>query len=244
MILGVIFDLGDTLVTQEPLLGGPSNLDGAAAVLPIIHEHSGGSLTAEDLALVLGETLHQAVVESYDSGLAQPDTESLVRDALEQLDCSLPRQDIPPLLDVYFQHHFERMEPLGEVIQTLTLARRLSLKLGLFANILWGAEILRDRLRRLGISGVMDSVVCSTEIGWMKPYPGAFREILRRMDMRPAEAVMVGDDVIADVAGAQRAGLKAIWKRMDAGSDPPEGIRPNQMIEDIRQLLPAVASLM
>ena len=244
MILGVIFDLGDTLVTQEPLLGGPSNLDGAAAVLPIIHEHSGASPTVEDLASMLGETLHQAVVESYNSGLAQPDTESLVHDVLEQLDCSLPPREIPGLLDIYFQHHFERMEPLGEVIQTLTLARALSLKLGLFANVLWGAEILRDRLHRLGISRFMDCVVCSTDIGWMKPHPGAFREILRRMDMRPAEAVMVGDDVFADVTGAQRVGLKAIWKRMDADSDPPTDVRPNQMIEDIRQLLPAVASLM
>ncbi|MCH7761270.1 hypothetical protein IIA15_07740 [candidate division TA06 bacterium] len=34
------------------------------------------------------------------------------------------------------------------------------------------------------------------------------------------------------------------WKRMDADSDPPTGVRPNQTIEDIRQLLPAVASLM
>jgi len=34
-IRGVIFDVGDTLLTQEPLVGSPSNLRGAAAIAPL-----------------------------------------------------------------------------------------------------------------------------------------------------------------------------------------------------------------
>ncbi len=244
MIRGVIFDLGDTLVTQEPLAGGDSNLDGATAILPLIREYSGGSPSAEELAAAIGEKLQGAIVSSYESSYSQPNAEALFHDVLSELECSLPREHVQTVLNNYFRRHYERMLPLTDVIETLTLAKGLALNLGILANVLWGPELLRDRLRRLGIAPLMSCVVFSCEIGWMKPFPGAYREILRRMDLRASEVVMVGDDPFVDIVGAQRAGLKAIWKRLDSNQAPPKGAKPNQTIEDIRQLLPAVVELM
>ena len=244
MIRGVIFDLGDTLVSQQPLAGGDSNLGGAAAILPLIQEFSGGSPSAEVLAAAIGEKLHAAIVASYESSYSQPDAEVLFHEVLDELDCSLPPERAPAILDNYFRGHYECMVPLAYVIDTLKLAKQMALNLGILANVLWGPEILRDRLRKVGIAGLMSCVVFSCEIGRMKPYPGAYREVLRRMDLHASEVVMVGDDPIVDVIGAQRAGLKAIWKRSDPNQAPPKEAKPNQSIEDIRQLLPAVAELM
>lgn len=243
MIRGVIFDLGDTLVTQEPLAGGDANLEAAAAILPLVEEYSGYSPSAEELAAAIGRKLQDAVVESYESNHSQPDTEALFHDVLDDLGCSLPREHARTVLDGYFRRYYESMAPLADVMETLTLARGLSLKLGVLANVLWGPELLRDRLRRLGIAPLISCMVLSCEIGWMKPFPGAYREVLQRMDLRPSEVVMVGDDPYVDVIGAQRAGLKAIWKRLDTSLAPPEGARPHQIIDSIRQLLPAVAEM-
>ena len=243
MIRGVIFDLGDTLVTQEPLVGGDSNLEAAAAVVPLVSEYSGYSPSAEELAAAIGRKLQNAVVESYESSYSQPDTEALFHDVLDDLRCSLPREHARRVLDGYFRRYYESMVPLVHVMETLALARGLALKLGILANVLWGPELLRDRLRRLGITPLINCMVLSFEIGWMKPFPGAYREVLQRMDLRPSEVVMVGDDPYVDVIGAQRAGLKAIWKRLDASRTLPEGARPNRIIQSIRQLLPAVAEM-
>ncbi len=243
MIRGVIFDLGDTLVAQEPLVGGDSHLNAAAAILPLVREYSENSPSAEDLAAAIGLKLQEAIVESYESSYSQPNTEALFHDVLDDLQCSLPPEHARTVLDSYFRRHYESMVPLAEVMETLVLARALPLKLGILANVLWGPEMLRDRLRRIGMARLMSCVVLSVEIGWMKPFPGAYREILRRMDLRPSEVVMVGDDPYVDVMGAQRAGLKAIWKRLDTGRAPPEGARPNQIIESISELLPAVAEM-
>jgi FMN phosphatase YigB (HAD superfamily) len=46
-----------------------------------------------------------------------------------------------------------------------------------------------------------------------KPAPDAFREALRRLEVRPAEAVYVGDDWEADIRGARQAGIRPIWIR-------------------------------
>lgn len=244
MIAGVIFDLGDTLVSQEPLAGSQASLEGAEAILPMIREHSNSSPAAAQIAATLGERFQAAMAEAYESSLAQPELEGLFAAAMAELDCSLPADQIPRALDRYFWAHYQRMRPVGEVIPTLTLARGLGLKLGLLANVLWGADLLRARLRSLGIANLMSAALFSSEIGWLKPFPGTYREILRRMGVEPAKAVMVGDDPLVDVIGAQRAGLRSIWKRPVPATPLPDGVRPNLVIEDIRQLLPAVAELM
>jgi phospholysine phosphohistidine inorganic pyrophosphate phosphatase len=46
-----------------------------------------------------------------------------------------------------------------------------------------------------------------------KPAPAFFQTALGALDCAPAEAVMIGDDVVADVGGAQQAGMRAILVR-------------------------------
>lgn len=43
-----------------------------------------------------------------------------------------------------------------------------------------------------------------------KPRRGGFRRLLREMDLRPEEAVMVGDTLFTDIWGAKRLGIYAI----------------------------------
>ncbi len=244
MILGIVFDLGDTLVTQESLAGSAACHEGAGAILPIVHEHGHWFPSQEQLAAALGESFHEAVVAAYDGDLAQPEAERVFLEALRELECELPPELARSTLDAYFQPFYDGMAPIGEIIPMLTFARSLGLRLGLLANILWGEDLLRERLARLGIANFMAATLLSSEIGWMKPYPTTFREIARRLGLEPAEVVMIGDDPVVDVLGARRAGLKAVWKRTDPDQEPAPGITAALVIDDIRQVLPAVAEMM
>jgi HAD superfamily phosphatase (TIGR01668 family) len=56
--------------------------------------------------------------------------------------------------------------------------------------------------------------------GWVrgrnKPSRAMFRQALDRYGCRPSEAVMIGDQLLTDVLGANRAGIDAVWvDRMD-----------------------------
>jgi putative hydrolase of the HAD superfamily len=63
----------------------------------------------------------------------------------------------------------------------------------------------------LGLGDVVALVSCSAETGYEKPHPQAYASVLDRL--RPPEAWMVGDNVVADVLGAEAAGIPAVLVR-------------------------------
>jgi putative hydrolase of the HAD superfamily len=66
-------------------------------------------------------------------------------------------------------------------------------------------------VRGLGLASVVATVSCSAETGYEKPHPKAFASVIDRL--RPAEAWMVGDNVVADVLGAEAVGISAVLVR-------------------------------
>ncbi len=70
---------------------------------------------------------------------------------------------------------------------------------------------LRQIVAWLGLEDVVGVVSCSAETGYEKPHAKAFAAVLEQV--RPAEAWMVGDNVVADVLGAEAVGLPAVLVR-------------------------------
>jgi len=62
----------------------------------------------------------------------------------------------------------------------------------------------------LGIGGELDHVIASAEVGAAKPDNAIFLEACRRLELPPGRVLHVGDTIIDDVEGAQRAGLRAV----------------------------------
>ncbi|HUI38551.1 MAG TPA: HAD family hydrolase, partial [Thermoplasmata archaeon] len=95
-----------------------------------------------------------------------------------------------------------------ETIEVLHALRTRRLSLGVISN---HTDDLLGILERHGIRPFFDHVTYSMEAGAEKPDPRIFELALRRSGCRPDEAVHVGDSWEADVLGARRAGLRAIW---------------------------------
>src|SRR4029079_13965159 len=70
---------------------------------------------------------------------------------------------------------------------------------------------LRQIVGALGLDDVVELVSWSAETGYEKPHAQAYASVLDRL--RPAEAWMVGDNVVADVLGAEAVGLPAVLVR-------------------------------
>jgi putative hydrolase of the HAD superfamily len=70
---------------------------------------------------------------------------------------------------------------------------------------------LRQLVAGLGLDELVATVSCSAETGYEKPHALAYASILDLL--RPAEAWMVGDNVGADVLGAEAVGLSAVLVR-------------------------------
>ena len=66
-------------------------------------------------------------------------------------------------------------------------------------------------VRRLGLADYFQFTLCAEELGIGKPDPHPFRQALRLGGALPEQAVHIGDHAEDDIAGAQQAGLRAVW---------------------------------
>lgn len=83
-------------------------------------------------------------------------------------------------------------------------------KVGLISNFTY-APVIYASLKKLGINQHFNSVVISQDCGWRKPHPKIFSDALKRLDVKPAEVVFVGDSPKEDIKGALEAGLKTVF---------------------------------
>lgn len=83
-----------------------------------------------------------------------------------------------------------------------------------------------EQLFRLGIVGLLDTVVTSQQVGAEKPSRQMFEFLLSSLSVQPCQAVMVGNDPIRDISGAASVGMPSILvtrysqgNQVTAGSD-------------------------
>ena len=93
-------------------------------------------------------------------------------------------------------------------------------------------------LRAIGLAHHFRASVSAPEFGVAKPDPAIFLAGCRQLGVAPLDAVYVGDDVLLDVQGAQRAGLKAVWmNRTDSSKHLEHGVMPDAIVRDFDELL-------
>ena len=95
-----------------------------------------------------------------------------------------------------------------ETVETLTALKTRGLRLGIISNF---DSRLFGLLEGLGIAHFFDPVVISTRAGYAKPAGEIFTQALAYHDLRPDEALHVGDSYSADIMGAQAAGLTPVF---------------------------------
>ncbi|WP_254768904.1 HAD family hydrolase [Salinilacihabitans rarus] len=78
----------------------------------------------------------------------------------------------------------------------------------------------RDKLATLGWERAFDAVLVTGELAAGKPDERAFAAVLDELSVASDEAVYVGDEVEADVAGATNAGMDAVQVLLPDGPGP------------------------
>jgi putative hydrolase of the HAD superfamily len=134
-----------------------------------------------------------------------------------------------------------RVEALPYVGDTLTQLRADWL-MGLATNAAASEEDeIWQALARVGLDRLLDKVYCYRTIGHKKPGREFFDYILHDLKLDRESVFLVGDDFEADVMGANRCGIRAVW--LNERSDE---IRMGEMyrtIHDLRDLPKALEEL-
>jgi putative hydrolase of the HAD superfamily len=79
----------------------------------------------------------------------------------------------------------------------------------------------RLKLDRCGLRPYVDALITSEDVGVTKPDARIFETALAAVGVTPAEAVMLGDSWLTDVAGARASGVRAVWLNR-AGAVAPD----------------------
>ena len=126
--------------------------------------------------------------------------------------------------------HFGMYDDVPDVLREI---RAAGLKIGLISN---SHRCLASFETHFELEGLFDVAVSSVEHGYMKPHRSIFEAALRAVQVRPAEAVMVGDSLTHDVDGARRLGMRGI---LVARSGAPPAAPPDvPVIQSLRELPP------
>ena len=104
-------------------------------------------------------------------------------------------------------------------------------------------RILRKILQSLGVLKFFNCTVFSDEVGYNKPNPLTFSQVLKLLRVQPKEAIHVGDLLENDIAGAKLAGMLSIWINRGKRGPSHKSIRPDYEINRLPQLLPILKKL-
>ena len=69
---------------------------------------------------------------------------------------------------------------------------------------------MRRALDQLGILGSFKYLIFSNEVGYAKPSPRIFRALLDEVGVEPQSVTHVGDNPVADIAGAGAIGMRTV----------------------------------
>jgi len=81
-------------------------------------------------------------------------------------------------------------------------------------------------LARCGIADLFDGHVSASSAGAAKPDPRIFAHLAALAGVPPWQVLHIGDDPVADVVGALRAGMQAVWLNREGKRWPDPQVPP------------------
>jgi len=189
MHAGVLFDLDETLVNRH------ASLTRYAASL----------WQAQRQNVALDEQQFIARFHAIDKGGRTPRKAFFERFTANVL---------PHVSAADFENHFfdgAWAEPtlFNDVVALLGSLRERDYRIGIISN---GSQRPQSaKIRNSPLRDLVDDVLISEACGLRKPDAAIFAAMAERLDLDVSRSWFVGDDPVADVVGAARAGYKAVW---------------------------------
>jgi FMN hydrolase / 5-amino-6-(5-phospho-D-ribitylamino)uracil phosphatase len=217
----VLFDLDDTLWPIAPVI-----LEAEQILFAWLHQHA-------------PRVAQRFTIES----LRQARLELLARQPAFQLDLGALRR---AGLIAAFEQAGEDAGKVEAAMAAFFAARNAVIP---YDDVLPGLLRLKGRVRigsvtngnadlqTIGLARHFDASVAAPSFGVAKPDPRIFQEACALLGVAPHEAVYVGDDLLLDVLGAQRAGLRAVWmNRIGKRNDMLDEVQPDAEASSLDEL--------
>jgi putative hydrolase of the HAD superfamily len=140
------------------------------------------------------------------------------------------------LADTYSGEKERAITLVPGALETLQSLKKGGVRLALLTN--GSPETQRRKIERFGLAAYFDYILIEGEFGAGKPDQRVFSAALGKLNVSPAQACMVGDDLQRDIAGSQRAGIFSFWVDWRGNGLPEDtSIQPDCVIRCVPELL-------
>ena len=203
MIKAALFDLDDTLYDHQTFIEGAYRV-----VAEDVASHL--SLPAEDVFVHMWEKFTSRTTSDH----------TIFSQALQDYDHY--SEDLEnAMVDSYRTHSPDHLDSYEGIPEALGRLKKKGILLGLLSD--GPSTVQRNKLMALKITTLFDTVVITGDFGrdYYKPHPRGFEAACTGLGLPEAEVIMIGDNPLTDIAGAQNMGMQAIRIRSGRHASQP-----------------------
>ena len=249
----IAFDLWETLITDRPHLSREQERLRLTRMETILTAR-GYSAVADRIESAYRKLWHRCQ-DLYWSEDRDVPCRRQIEHFLEELGLDLSAFGEDALAELEHAYATAALDVLPETVEgareTLTALKARGLGVGMISNTgRTPGYVLRDILEALGLASSIDVMVFSNEHGECKPRESIFEELRRGLGVRYEEMMFVGDNLYADVHGAQRCGMRGVLfipkvRGTAVAPDIAHGLEivPDATVTDISDVLRVVETM-
>lgn len=238
-IRALLFDIGSTLWNYEqPFDWEKLEMEANRGIASILRNEF--AFTTETEAELVGlsqefRTALSPIIRAHmqKDAIHEPDIVQVVQEAFAEFGWPAVTPAQAFALFQYTQIPMEGSRVLfPDAIDTLIELQRRGFLLGIVTNRIWGGAPFLASMDRIGLLKffIPETMAISADLRIRKPHAAIFQYALQALNVKPEEAVMVGDSLRADIVGSNRLHIYAVWKPR------PESIEAFQVAEPQQQL--------
>ncbi len=210
----VLFDLDDTLF---------DNLHSSRCALAALQDDFA---CLREITLDALERQYSGLLDGYHDrvlrGELTLDQARLARftDLLRRFDGGISPAQVERVGARYRQAYYASSRTVDGAVALLERLRAGGLRIALVTNHTVDEQM--GKLRRCGLTDLIDVLAISEAVGAAKPDPRIFAFTLEQLGCAADEVVMIGDSWSADIVGARAVGIRALWlnRRDEVCPDP------------------------
>jgi len=114
-------------------------------------------------------------------------------------------------------------------------------KLGVISNSM--SQVPKIFLEQNNLTKYFDAIAISGAIGFRKPNPKIFNYALEKLNVKPNEAMHIGDSLEEDIVGAKNVGMKAVWICEEKPMDRKSAVQPDFVVNSITDAFKLINTL-
>lgn len=239
----ILFDMDDTLIDWSQREWNTYRQDHLELVYNYVNADVHPLAAPDDFYETVSQLFNEAWTAGY-QGSRAPHVGSIMAQALQNMGVPADRIDHDAMLKAYNWGPVKGVVVFPDALEVLPIISAANIKTAIVTNSaqpMWMRDI---ELRAYGLlDHFIDCRLSAADVGYLKPHRAIFEAALNCLNVQPDEAIFVGDNPEADIAGAQSMGMRAVLriipsrKVTDREILDKANIIPNGTIDTLHDLL-------